>query len=119
VQSFINQVINDILPTLDDPDPFLTLLGTLSILYNRIKFKKIVNQMNQAGLLPIKMVDKYFNERIVIQFHELLHLPPEIVTYESNEDRLAHIISLSFFQLMNIFLESYSYPASASKITME
>jgi hypothetical protein len=39
VQIFIWQVLEDILPTIDDPDPFLTLLGTLSILYNRIKWK--------------------------------------------------------------------------------
>jgi hypothetical protein len=42
-QSFIKQVIKDILPTIDDPDPILTLLGTLSILCNRIKFKDWLN----------------------------------------------------------------------------
>jgi len=31
VQSFIRQVINDTLPTIDDPEPILTVLGTLSI----------------------------------------------------------------------------------------
>jgi hypothetical protein len=39
VQMFIRQAIEDILPTIDESDPFLTLLGTLSIIYNRIKWK--------------------------------------------------------------------------------
>jgi hypothetical protein len=37
VQCFINQIMDDVLPTIDEPDPFLTILGTLSILFNRIK----------------------------------------------------------------------------------
>jgi hypothetical protein len=58
VQYFIRQVINDILPKIDDPDPFLTILGTLSILFNRIKDKNMLYEMNQTGLLPpIKMED--------------------------------------------------------------
>ena len=62
VQSFIRKVINEILPTIDDPDPFLTIFGTLSILFNRIKSKNIFNIMNQRSKLPVKMEDKYFNE---------------------------------------------------------
>jgi hypothetical protein len=54
VQMFIWQVLEDILPTIDDPDPFLTLLGTLSILYNRIKMKNLVNIINQNSKLQIK-----------------------------------------------------------------
>ena len=69
VQSFIRQVINDILPTIDDPDPFLTVLGTLSILFNRIKYKNMVILLNQLHNLQIKMEDKYFNERVFEQFH--------------------------------------------------
>ena len=76
---FISQVINDILPTIDDPDPFLTLLGTLSILFNRIKWKNAVNWVNQRGKLQTKMEDKYFNERVLEQFREVLNLPFEIV----------------------------------------
>ena len=37
VESFISHVRNDIMATIDEPDPFLTVLGTLSILFNRIK----------------------------------------------------------------------------------
>jgi hypothetical protein len=61
VQMFIWQNIKDILVTIDDSDPFLTLLGTLSILYNRIKRKNMLNLMIQASNLQIKMEDKYFN----------------------------------------------------------
>ena len=64
-QFFIKQVIKDILPTIDDPEPFLTLLGTLSILCNRIKFKDWLNLMNQDSKLHVKMDDKYFNERVL------------------------------------------------------
>jgi hypothetical protein len=61
VQMFIWQAIEDILPTIDDSDPFLTLLGTLSILFNRIKFKDRINGMIQECELQIKMEDRYFN----------------------------------------------------------
>jgi hypothetical protein len=61
VQMFIWQVLEDILPTKDDSDPFLTLLGTLSILYNRIKWKNTINGIIQECELQIKMEDKYFN----------------------------------------------------------
>jgi hypothetical protein len=61
VQIFIRKVFEDILPTIDDSDPYLTLLGTLSILYNRIKWKNGVNELNQDGNLQIKMEDKYFS----------------------------------------------------------
>jgi hypothetical protein len=61
VQMFTLEVLVKILPTIDDSDPFLTLLGTLSILYNRIKEKNVVNIMIQDCELQIKMEDKYFN----------------------------------------------------------
>jgi hypothetical protein len=49
VESFILQVLEDILPSIDDPDPFQTILGTLSILFNRIMTKNWVNIFYQAG----------------------------------------------------------------------
>ena len=61
VQMFIQQAIEDILPTIDDSDPFLTLLGTLSILYNRINLKNEIKKKIQGLNLDIKMEDKYFN----------------------------------------------------------
>jgi hypothetical protein len=61
VQMFIQQAIEVILPTIDDSDPFLTLLGTLSILYNRINQKNGSNNKIQGLGLQIKMEDKYFN----------------------------------------------------------
>ena len=61
VQMFMRQAIKEILPTIDDSEPFLTLLGTLSILYNRIKMKNRINYLIQRLELQIKMEDKYFN----------------------------------------------------------
>jgi hypothetical protein len=46
---------------MDDPEPFLTLLGTLSILYNRIKFKNWVDTLIKDLKVQVKMEDKYFN----------------------------------------------------------
>jgi hypothetical protein len=57
-ESFTKQVIKDILPTIAVPDPILTLLGTLSILWNRILTSNHVNDMITFGLLPIKMEDQ-------------------------------------------------------------
>jgi hypothetical protein len=59
----MSYIIEYLLPTIDDPEPILTILGTISILCNRIKFKDWVSIMNQDGKLHIKMEDKYFNER--------------------------------------------------------
>jgi hypothetical protein len=53
VQCFISQIMDDVLPTIDEPDPFLTILGTLSILLNRIKKKNMVNELNQREMLQI------------------------------------------------------------------
>ena len=116
VQSFIRQVINDILPTIDDPDPFLTVLGTLSILFNRIKYKNMVILLNQLHNLQIKMEDKYFNERVFEQFHQVLNT---FVTLQSDDERMMSVINLSFIQLINIFLESYQYSVSKVNISME
>jgi hypothetical protein len=84
------------LPTIDDPDPILTILGTLSILCNRIKFKDWLNIMNQDGKLPIKMEDKYFNERVLHKFCEVLNLSSEIVTDELDEKNLISLIKSNF-----------------------
>ena len=119
MQSFIIQVIKDIIPTIDDPDPILTLLGTISILFNRIKWKNRVIEINQDHWLQIKMEDKYFNERVLGQFREILSLPYEIVTLESDDESLMSLIRISFIQLMKIYLESHQYPVSAVNITME
>lgn len=90
---------------MDDPDPILTLLGTLSILFNRIKFKNFLNQMIQTSKLQIMMEDKYFDEWVFERFKFRLKLFSDIVTDESDDDRVLSIISLSFNQFMNIYLE--------------
>jgi hypothetical protein len=61
VQIFTLEVLVKILPTIDDSEPFLTLLGTLSILCNRIKEKNAINEIIQEWELQIKTDDKYFN----------------------------------------------------------
>ena len=61
--------------------------------------------MNQDGLPPIKMGDKYFNERVTQKFMKVLKLPDEIVTNESDDELLMSFINQSFNQLMNIFLD--------------
>ena len=116
---FIWQVLEDILPDIDDPEPFLTLLGTLSILYNRIKWKNEINILNQHLNLQIKMEDKYFNKSVLEQFIEALNLPSEIVTYESEDEPLMSLINLSFNELMNYYLEQHMCRVSPAKITME
>jgi hypothetical protein len=63
--------------------------------------------MNQDEKLKIKMEDKYFNERVLEQFLEVFNLPSEIVTDESDDDRLIFLINRIFIQLMNIYLESH------------
>ena len=93
------------MPTIDNPDPYLTLLGTLSILFNRIKEKNLVNKLNQDGNLEIKMEDKYFHKTVLEKFIEVLNLPSEIVTPESDDESMMSLINLSFIQLMNFFLE--------------
>jgi hypothetical protein len=100
--------LKDILPTIDDPDPYLTLLGTLSILFNRIKDKNGVenmNKMNQDSNLQLKMEDKYFNKTVLKQFIEILNLPSEIVTPESDDESIMSLVNFSFIQLMNSYLE--------------
>ena len=57
---FLIKKILNILPTINDPDPILTLLGTLSILFNRIKFKNSIHELNKKGF-QIIIGDKYFN----------------------------------------------------------
>jgi hypothetical protein len=61
VQIFTLEVLVKILPIIDDSDPFLTLIGTLSILCNRIKEKNGINEIIQDCELQIKTEDKYFN----------------------------------------------------------
>jgi hypothetical protein len=100
--------LKDILPTIDDPDPYLTLLGTLSILFNRIKDKNGVenmNKMNQDSNLQLKMEDKYFNKTVLKQFIEILNLPSEIVTPESDDESIMSLVNFSFIQLMNSYLD--------------
>jgi hypothetical protein len=65
------------------------------------------------------MDDKYFNERVFEQFRKFLKLPSEIVTDESNDDMIMSLLSISFIQLMKIYLESVHYLDSAGNITME
>ena len=65
VDIFIGQILEDILPFIDEPDPILNILGTLSILYNRIKYKNIVYELNQDDELEIKMEDEYYNEMLL------------------------------------------------------
>lgn len=78
--------MEEILPFIDDPDPILNILGTLSILYNRIKNKYIVYKINQDGKLQIKMEDKYYNEMVLQLFLGILNLHHEIVTDKSDDD---------------------------------
>ena len=84
------------MPTIDEPDPFLTVLGTLSILFNRIKDKNAIFWVIQEYQVQISMDDKYFNERVFEQFRKFLKLPSEIVTDESNDDWLMTLVDLSF-----------------------
>ena len=53
------------------------------------------------------------------QFIELLDLPSEIVTFESDDESLMSLINLSFIQLMNSYLEQHKSPVSPGKITMQ
>ena len=119
VESFISHVMNDIMPTIDEPDPFLTVLGTLSILFNRIKMKNRLIEIIQEYQVQISMDDKYFNGRVFEQFRKVLDLPSEIATRESNDDRLMSIVDLSFIELMKIYLESVHCLVSVGNITME
>jgi hypothetical protein len=75
--------------------------------------------MNQVCELQIKMEDKYFNEWIFEKFRQVLNLPSEIVSDESDDERLMFVINFSFNQLMNIFLESHQLPVSACTITIK
>ena len=61
--------------TLDEPDPFLTVLGTLSILFNRIKEKNRLVEIIQEYQVQISMDDKYFDERVFEQFRKVLNFP--------------------------------------------
>ena len=112
VKFFIQYINKDILPTIFDPDPLLTVLGTLSILYNRIKLKNKVYILIQYLDLQIKMEDKYFNKSVIEQFIEALNLPSEIVTDESEDETLMSLINLSFNELMKTFLEWHMCPVS-------
>jgi hypothetical protein len=42
--------------------------------------------MNQRGNIEIKIKDKYFNERVLERFREVLNLPNEIFKLESDDD---------------------------------
>jgi hypothetical protein len=79
-ESFTRHIIEEILPTLDVPNPILTLIGTLTILFNRIYSKDMINEWKPTGLLLIKMEDEYFNQTILEQFLGVLKLPSEKVT---------------------------------------
>ena len=63
------------------------------------------------------MEDKYFNQTVLEQLIEVLNLPPEIVTNESDDETLMTHINLSFIQLMNIYLEQHKCPVSPGSIT--
>lgn len=99
-ESFTKQVLKDILPTIAVPDPILTLLGTLSILCNRIITSNHVPDMISFGFMPIKMEDKYYDQRVLKQLLEILNLPSEKVPDEENFSRLTSLIKLSFRQLI-------------------
>jgi hypothetical protein len=116
---FTKQILKEILPTTDVPDPILTVIGSLSILYNRINFNKLFNVYILSAFFPIKTEDKYFNKRVLEQLLEVLKLPSERVTDENKFAWLTSIIKLSFKQLMVKYLESHHYPVSTAKITME
>ena len=75
--------------------------------------------MNQRSKLDIKMEDKYFIEMVLEQFREVLNLPSEIVTDESDDESLLSLINLSFIQLMNSYLEQHKCPVSQGSITMQ
>jgi hypothetical protein len=119
VESFTRQILKDILPTIAIPDPFLTLLGTLSILYHRIHSKNLIISMNKIGWLPIKLEDKYFDQKVLEQILEVLNLPSERVEDEDTFGRLTTLVKLSFSELMNNYLEHHQYPVSAAYITMK
>jgi hypothetical protein len=54
------------------------------------------------------MEDKYFYESALVQFCEILNVPSDIMTRESDDDdRAIYIIKMSFIQLMNFYLESH------------
>ena len=69
--------------------------------------------------MQISMDDKYFNESVFEQLRKFLKLPSEIVTRESNDDMIISLLSISFIQLMKIYLESIHCLVSAGNITME
>ena len=119
VESFISHVMNKIMRTIDDPDPFLTVLGTLSILFNRIKKKNQFIEIIQEYQVQISMDDKYFDQKVFEQLRQFLKLPFEIVTRESNDDMIMSLLSISFIKLMKIYLESVNFLVFAGKITME
>ena len=119
VESFISYVMTDIMSTKDEPDRFLTVLGTLSILFNRIKQKNYLIKIIQKYQVQINMEDKFYNESVLEQFRKVLNIPTEIATRESNDDRLISLVELSFIHLMTIYLESVHYLFSAGNITME
>ena len=80
----------------------------------------MVNELNQREMLQIQMEDKYFYESALVQFCEILNVPSDIMTRESDDDdRAIYIIKMSFIQLMNFYLESHQYPVSSVNITME
>ena len=119
VESFISQVKNDILPSIDKPDTFIILLDTLSILCNRIKTKNTINTMIQNDKLQINfLADNNFNERTFQKFCEIINLS-DIVTDELDDDLLMYFINLGFDQRMNIYLESNQFPVSAFSISMD
>jgi hypothetical protein len=67
-ESFTRQILNDILPTIDVPYPLLNIMGTLTILYNRILKKNAVKDWSLTGLLVIKKQDEFFNQSILELF---------------------------------------------------
>ena len=64
-----------------------------------------MNKMNQDSNLQLKMEDKYFNKTVLKQFIEILNLPSEIVTPESDDESIMSLVNFSFIQLMNSYLE--------------
>ena len=66
-ESFTRQILKEILPNIYVPDHILTLIGTVSILYNRIRTGNFINFTSQLknDKFPIKMDDKYLNKKVL------------------------------------------------------
>ena len=51
------------------------------------------------------MEDKCFHETVLEKFIEVLKLPYEIVTPESDDECTLSLINLGFIQLMNFYID--------------